>query len=410
MFPTRNMLIYFAGKMVPALSSLLVMYLGLRYLGKSEFGKYNLIMNSALIVSTFMVGWIQQSMLRFSSGNTINDPSMKTGFDKLTVTSSLISFVIMLLAAAIYFHLSLLQCLTVSGFTFTFCIFSIELTQLQSQFKATKYVIIESAYYFIVIIASLLMIYSIDDLNFNIYFIAMLLAGIVIILVNPSHSIFSFFKFSSAEDRNFFKKTFTYGFPITLWLFISGLFNVADRFVIREFFGYQSLGVYSSVYDFIYKICGFACLPVVLTMHPAIVKAWNDQDKTHARQLIRRALVLEFIILIFAVVGFALLNNFIFNSVLNLNEQDLYQLVFPLVLSAMLWQMSLFLHKPLELLFLQKQMVIGILLSIISNLAANLLLVPRYGYRIAAITTLGSTVVYVMYVLLVIFYNSRKIK
>ena len=63
--------------------------------------------------------------------------------------------------------------------------------------------------------------------------------------------------------------------------------------------------------------------------------------------------------------------------------------------------MALFIHKPLELKFMQKHMLVGIVISIVSNVILNVFLIPQFGYRVAAYTTLASTVFYILYVLLI---------
>src|SRR5260221_6320001 len=146
---TKSILIYFLGKLIPALSSLVIMFLGLRYLGKSEFGKYNLILNTSVTISTFMIGWIQQSMLRFNSATEIKIE--KKYFEKFTAYASIFAFLVMLAASNFYFKISFFQCMTIALFTFTFCVFSVLLTGYQSQLKSFQYVTSESIYYFIVI-------------------------------------------------------------------------------------------------------------------------------------------------------------------------------------------------------------------------------------------------------------------
>src|SRR5882724_10683769 len=101
MVVSRSIIIYFLGKLIPAISSLLFMFLGLRYLGKSEFGKYNLLFNASAVISTFLIGWIQQSILRFSSGGENDLAPEKNFFRRVTALLSWFAFTVMFLIALI---------------------------------------------------------------------------------------------------------------------------------------------------------------------------------------------------------------------------------------------------------------------------------------------------------------------
>ena len=63
----KDVLIYFAGKIAPALVNLAIIILAVRFLGKAEYGKYSLVFYATMLLSTLSFGWIQQSILRFLS-------------------------------------------------------------------------------------------------------------------------------------------------------------------------------------------------------------------------------------------------------------------------------------------------------------------------------------------------------
>jgi O-antigen/teichoic acid export membrane protein len=81
----QNMLVYFIGKIFPALSVLLVMYLGVKYLGEDGFGRYNLIYNTITVLISLLIGWIQQSMLRFNSHNDFSKEDSNKNILRLTI-------------------------------------------------------------------------------------------------------------------------------------------------------------------------------------------------------------------------------------------------------------------------------------------------------------------------------------
>ena len=394
-----NMLIYFLGKLVPAACVLFIMVAGVRFLGKSEFGRYNLLFNCINITAAFCIGWIQQSMLRFGSGQGEEQNHQQKQFFLYTVISSGLAFIVILLLSIFYFGEPFFNSLLISAFGFVWCTMTVRLTFLQSQFRSRQYAITESAFYLVTIfIISLIMYYSMPAVMIYFY-AAWLIAGIswlAVECVRHWKNIFSYFR--TGFDASFFKKSFHYGYLITAWLLVSNLFNVVDRFIIRHYFDFEQVGVYSVVYDFIYRLTSFAALPILLTLHPLIMKTWNEDRKGEAMALVKKAVLLLLLLLTAELILYFFLGDWIFEKFFHLESPGLMVLVVPLVISSVLWQMSLFLHKPLELLFRQGHMIAGIVISLLSNIVLNFIFVPVYGFESAAYTTLASTLIYIVYV------------
>ena len=78
-----------------------------------------------------------------------------------------------------------------------------------------------------------------------------------------------------------------------------------------------------------------------------------------------------------------------------------------LIITAFLWQAAMLLHKPLELLLKPRLMLIAIIVAIAVNAAANLVLVPIYGYPASAVAWLISVLMYILVILVFLlrFHN-----
>ena len=85
----KDVLIYFAGKIIPALANLAIIILAVRFLGKAEYGKYSLVFYATMLLSTLTFGWIQQSILRFLSAYPGEQVLVINRFFFLTVISTL---------------------------------------------------------------------------------------------------------------------------------------------------------------------------------------------------------------------------------------------------------------------------------------------------------------------------------
>jgi len=77
----------------------------------------------------------------------------------------------------------------------------------------------------------------------------------------------------------------------------------------------------------------------------------------------------------------------------------------PILVSSFVWQISMFIHKPLELHLKPWLMIFSILIALATNIVLNYVFIPIYKFEAAAMITLISTIVYTVCVLIFIKYN-----
>jgi O-antigen/teichoic acid export membrane protein len=205
----------------------------------------------------------------------------------------------------------------------------------------------------------------------------------------------------------FNKKVFDFGFPITIWLFLSYMIAISDRFIIKSFTSYENVGTYSAIKDFIIKIATFTTIPILLAYHPMIVEKWNENRKKEAMKLIREGLNYCFLIAVVVFIFFMFFQNLFYTRLLHLQVMQQVLISITLIGSAFLWQAAMLLHKPLELLLKTRLMLVAILSSLTVNILANLIFVPVYGYPASAVISLVSIITYII-VISVFLFRFRK--
>jgi O-antigen/teichoic acid export membrane protein len=408
---SRNVLVYFIGKLVPALSQLIILVFGVKLLGTAEFGKYNLLFSTSMIISSLMVGWIQQSALRFFFELTGSGVKKATNFYSLAFSASITAFLITLVFCLLYFHIGFYELLIVSGFTALFSVFLVSLTLKQANNNPVAFAAAESFFYTVTIIIFLsgAFFYSMRDsiLLFEGMLASLVIWFIIRILMTKNISELFSGVFYQKPGKSFFRKMFVYGAPITVWLLISNFYNVFDRYIINYYWGFDAVGIYGSVYDLIFKISGFMTLPVLLSYHPAISRAWSGEDYSMGKELIVQAVLLELLIMLVMFSGLYFFSDYIFETLFSKSIPDLGSLFIPIALSALLWQISMVIQKPLEFNFRQKLMISGILFTFISNGLLNIFTVPVFGYVAAGYNTLICTSIYFLFVL---YYAGAELK
>jgi O-antigen/teichoic acid export membrane protein len=406
----KEVLIYFSGKIIPALVNLAMIVLAIRFLGEEEYGKYSLVFYATMLVSTLTFGWIQQSILRFLSSFTNELTLVINRFFYLALLSSLTAAIVVFFLARFYFHLQWFEMLIVLFYAFMYNLFMFHLTVNMARLKPWKYAILESSYNLLYLVLFIGIVYIFHQKVFIIIFAAM---GVSLILTEGIRMLFIpggryDVNLTKVEwDSRFSKKVFDFGFTITLWLFLSYILNISDRFIIKEFGSYKDVGIYSAVKDLMTKIATFTTMPIILAYHPKIMETWNSHHRTEALRLIREAL--SFLILVFVVVFIALMisKDFLYQHLLKLDAGGLWIVTITLILNGFLWQAALMIHKPLELLFRQRSMVYALVFSLVLNIGANLVFVPRYGYASSAVIAFVSALAYASTAL---FLSSRMLK
>ena len=402
----KDVLIYFAGKIIPACVNLAIIILAVRFLGKAEYGKYSLVFYATMLLSTLTFGWIQQSIIRFLSAYPHEQVLVINRFFFMTIMSTLSAVIIGLFLCIFYFQLQWTETAVVMVYIFMYNIFLFHLTLNQTSRKSLRYAILEGTFNLFYIIMFLVLVIIFNQHLFIVLFVAMvfglLFTGFLQITVLTEAKVgldISRIYFHTG----FSKQVFNFGFPITIWLFLSYLLNISDRFIIKEFTSYENVGTYSAIKDLIIKLATFTTIPILLAYYPMIVEKWNGNRKKEAIALIREGLYYCFLIAVVVFVIFMVFQNIFYTRILHLQVMQQFVVSAALIGSAFLWQAALLLHKPLELLLKPRLMLVAILAAITVNTVANLVFVPIYGYPASAVISLASVVTYIIVIFAFLF-------
>jgi O-antigen/teichoic acid export membrane protein len=407
----KDVLIYFAGKIVPALVQLAIIILTVRFLGKAEYGKYSLVFNATMLISTFTFGWIQQSILRFLTAYPNEQVLTINRFYFLCVMSTFLAVGLSIVLSIFYFHLDLINTVVVSVYIFMYNLFLFHLTLNQTNRKSFRYATLEGTYYLLFIAFFLLFTMVFNFRLFIVLFVAMvsglLLTEFLRITVLPEGKV-GLDPTKIYFNTDFSKKVFNFGIPLAIWLFISYFLNISDRYIINAYSSNEDLGTYSAIKDFIIKISTFTTIPILLAYHPTIVQRWNNDRKKEAIKLIREGflycLLITFVVFIF----FMIFQSLFYSRVLHLQVTRQYLVSASLIVSAFLWQAAMLLHKPLELLLRPRLMLIAIISAFVGNAIANLIFVPIYGYPASAVISLTSVLIYISVIFVFLFRFYKK--
>ncbi len=403
----RELLIYLAGRFIPALVNLAVIVLAIRFLGPTEYGRYSIILYTALLIITLSFQWVQASILRFLGGMPKETGVVMSRLFDLTILSSLVSTALVILTGRVYLHLEWMELMLAGLFTLFTNFYLFHQAVLEAYHRSIRTALLEGTDQVLIMVVLLSGLFYFELRS------AMLLMGSLVIGLAGALALRTIIRVKGLLtidmkhiywDSRFSGKVIEFGYTVTLWLFFSHLLMAADRFILMEYLGYRDAGMYSALKDLLFKGTTFAIFPIYISYQSKILDKWNTHHPDQAWKTVKEALSFEILIFIIVFIIFMVAKPFLFADLLLIPEMDSWLIYLPLLLSAFLWQGALLLQRFLDLMLRQMYVLIMLTCCAVLNVAANLMLVPKFGYLASSLTMLGTSLLYAG---VVIFFATR---
>ena len=146
-----------------------------------------------------------------------------------------------------------------------------------------------------------------------------------------------------------------------------------------------------------------------MALQPIVIKLYNEDKKNESFRILRKTIFFQLVVFVFFIIILIFIKDKFVINFLNIENKEAIKLVLPIFIGAFLWSVSMLIHKPLELANKTYLMLIGVIIALIVNFVGNVIFIPKYGYLVAAYTTIISSVIYLMYIFLVIKIRKKNI-
>lgn len=399
---SKHIYFYYALKIFTGIMSLATTIFFINYAGQSVYGEYALIVSVVFAFNNTFSGWISQIILKFYNIEKINRI-----LQKFLLISIFVSLLLGLSILTFYSYSdSYIKQIVLRIFFIGIFFFSIYSSFLQKNYRFKTITFLETTRTLILFLVPLIaiFIYAVEptvslllvavSLSYIIPLFLKLLSNINLNKVNISYinDIMNNVK----KNKRLIKIYLSYGLPIGLWLGVSTMLNVSDRYIIEYYYTYMEVGIYSSIYDIVYKVCTFALAPILAAIHPLTMSAYNNKTNDFGLIIIK-ALKLELKILPF-LVFIVIVLSFFSNQMIGVSFNNFLLIAIPVLFGAFMWNFSMILHKPLEIQNKTLKMLWYIIIALGTNILGNFIFIPVYGYIVAAFTTIVSFLVYIFLV------------
>ena len=169
-------------------------------------------------------------------------------------------------------------------------------------------------------------------------------------------------------------------------------------------------GFYAGYSEIIMRVFSIILFPITLAIHPRATHLWKHGKERESLDLVKKGIGIQTGIFFLAFMIFILFEMKFFQLtkmlIPGLNS-DFAVLGMPIFLSGFLWQVSLLIHKPLELSEKPKKMIWAIVFSLGVVVFGNALYLPRFGVLATAYTSVASAMVYIISILIFIKFDNN---
>jgi len=188
-----------------------------------------------------------------------------------------------------------------------------------------------------------------------------------------------------------------YGMPITIWFLFYTVLTLCDRFFIERYQGEYFVGIYAANATIALGIVSLIATPLIMTLHPLLMKAWDAGNCDVVNVLINEAVNWLLMTLVLGVAFVEITKDFWLKRVMNRAYLEGGGAISTLMAAGVLWQVGTYCHKVLE--FRKKTAAMASILGFCVGVSMlfDWLFVGSYGYLAAAFGMVLGNLLYVLF-------------
>jgi len=386
---------YFPSKVVPAVVGIVALPIITRLFSPEDYGNYVLVLATVSLSSVIAIAWLASSTARFFPVYKLSNEVEK--FNSTLLKLGLISIAIVffialgiLFVAQAYISANLCSLLRIGLLLFIVTsFFRLFISFLRAKRQATWYTFFSVwrtiAGLGLGVSLVVMFRFGVDGLLWG-SLLSIVIAIPLLWRISLGKLSFSKGKINSPISWEVAK----FGIPAMAINVLTWILSLSDRYILEFFRGSEDVGIYSVSYAISEHSIFFIVSLFLLGSRPIEYRIWEKQGIKASQEYIKNLVRYYLLIGLPAIVGLSLLAKPIVRVLASLQYQQGYRIVFIVALGAFfvgisnIYSVGLGLYKRTDLLMFC-YLGAGLL-----NIVLNFLIVPKYGYFGAAITTLIS--------------------
>lgn len=385
-----DIVIYFIAKVLTGLLSFAAISIFTYFLKPEIYGEYSLIQGIINVLISIFISWISSSVLRYYDDFKDNQEVIFTNIFIDYVFLTLISIIIFIIISLLSFEINIKKYLLFTILLFVGCSLS---DLFASVIRASKetiiYMVVGICQY--VISISLFLIFSIIyKMQISAIFISYIVSYFAIVLYYIVH--FKLYKNIKISCYSFDiqKKFMKYGLPMVGVWATSWILNYSDRYIISIFTSTQKVGLYDIAYKLSENSINIITTSISMAMMPHIIDEYKKGGNYRANEVIKKYIRILNLLVIPSILGLIGIRYHLYGTIISKDYIDGANIIIYISLSMFFLGLSQFLYKIWQLNEKTINILKLMICSVILNIVLNIIFIPRYGFIVAAITTLIS--------------------
>lgn len=386
---------YFPVRLVPALTSFVTVPVFTRLVTRADYGDFYLVNSAVSLAGTVFTTWLNASIVRFywaeERQGRLNEyvaTVVWAAVASVLAGAVVVAAVMTLLAERLSPGVSRLLPVALAGLV------SAQFIQVMQQLmraanRANAFAALSVAS---TLIATALSVFFVVVPRWGAFGI---LAGVALgnVLLVPaalktarSEGSLSPRHFSTPTARRFAE----YGVPMIPAAISSWVLVLSDRYIIGLSHGAEQVGLYGTAYNLGDKLMNLIMLPMLIAIGPVMVQTFEKQGQALAQQV--QTQLTRYFVLATAplVAGLAVVARPFMQVMTGPQYRSAYAVLPVVAAGVMLYGLSQIASNGLAMHKKTVVMMQNTLAAAVFQVSANFVLVPRYGYPVAAWTTLAS--------------------
>lgn len=399
----KHSILYFIGRIIPGIVSLLALAIYTRLLSAEQYGHYALVMAAVGIVNAVCFQWLSLSLGRFL-------PEHEKQPQTLLSTAFIVFFMLVAITGLCG---GVVAWLWPDKTLRWFIVLAVAIGWMQAWFDLNLKIInvrmLSIRYGVINSIKAVLTL----GIGLSLFYLGWGVIGILLglmmgLLISACFSWTHWRGISvHCYNRTLLKDIMGYGIPLTLTFLLTLILDVSDRFLLGWLLNAKTVGAYAAAYDLTQQSLGMLMGIVHLAAFPLAVRALEEKGEEEARNQLKQNLLMLLMISLPATTGLIILANNIASVMLGAEFREGASNIIILIALAIFIAgiKSYYFDYSFQLRKKMQGLIWVTMCAAITNVGLNLWLIPKYGLLGAAYATLGSF----MIGMLVSWYLGRKI-
>ena len=391
----KDFIKYIPSKAIPFILAFAFVPILTRLISPEEYGIFTLILTFNLIMITLVTGWLCPSAIRFYAEynmaqreNVYFSSFFFCLIFQVAIVSILYFFIIYMYGDNSNINVTILLLGMASFISMAINEGTVNLFRPSREIKSYSFYLIVTHFLQFTLSIGVLLIF--DNGIKGLFSGYCLGYGIVVPFM-----MFQIMRGREIAFGNVSKKTISsfasYGIPLVASNVFWWILNFSDRYLINLFMGKSYTGIYAANYDLIDKSIRNIGVFFIFVASPIIMHAWATKGQKETQQLLKN--VLKYLLLcMLPIVAFVSIDYRLIARIL-LNENYYSGIVIlPIVsFAAMAFSLQQFFQYPYLLKKNTRSILLFTAISAALNLGLNVIFIPEWGIKGAAVATLISS-------------------